>query len=119
MTIDFEGIKNNRYYSYPNHTVNINGRYYIIQCPEEINSDTTFYIAGKGAGGVGDTRSIFAAAKGKNVIMIAPVNADDKDFSTALDVIDALSGYFNIGSTQTTISGFSMTGPSAIRAAVE
>ena len=115
-SIDFEGIKNNQYTRYPNNMININGHYYLIQCPDNIDENTTFYVAGRGSGGIGDTYSTLSAAKNKNVIVIAPVKQGEGDFPGAVDVIGALSQEFGI-EPHASFSGHSNSGPLALQTA--
>ncbi len=114
--IDWDGILGNKYYSYPNNTVTIDGRQYIIQCPDTIDENTTFYIASRGAGGVGDASSTLAAANGKNVIVILPVNQDNGDYPAAVDVMNTMANHLGI-ENNATFSGHSNSGPLAMQAA--
>ena len=117
--IDYEGIRNN-YYTYASKKmIKINGNLYYIQCPKNIDSNTVFYVAGRGAGGIGDVNYTFKAAYGKNVIVLAPVNIGYDDFTNSVDVIDKLAKHFNISQPQASISGHSASGTHAMVAAVE
>ncbi len=117
-SIDFNGIRANKYTSFPNNYIVINGHRYIIQCPKTIDENTTFYVAGRGAGGIGDTRSTFNAAKNQNVIVIAPVDQDGGPFPNTINVIDELSRAYNI-EPRATFSGHSNSGNLALKTAIE
>ncbi len=118
-SIDYDGIKNNKYTYGSKKMIKINGSWYYIQCPKKIDANTTFYIAGRGSGGIGDVNMTFKAAKGKNVIVIAPVHTDMKDFTRTIDIIDNLANHYNIGGTpQVTISGHSLSGTHAMTTAI-
>ena len=83
---EYEGILNNKYSIQAGKIVTIDGHEYYIQVPDEINEDTVFYVAGRGSGGIGDTRTTFGAARGKNVVIIAPVHENVPDFEYAYKV---------------------------------
>ena len=119
--IDFEGIENNQYTRYGtggSGTINIGGHEYLIQCPDVIDENTTFYVAGRGAGGIGDTYSTLDAAKGKNVIVIAPVYQKPGDYSGSINVANELADHFGIDAN-VSFSGHSNSGPQCMEAAQE
>ncbi len=116
-SIDYDGIRTNKYNSYPNKVIRINGYDYIIQCPGKIDANTVFYVAGRGSGSIHDTDSMFKAAKGKNVIVIAPVHENGDSFPNSVRVIELLSKNFGI-EPRATFSGHSNSGPLALKMAV-
>ena len=79
---EYEEIMDNKY-SYKAKILVIDGHEYYVQVPDEINEDTVFYVAGRGSGGIGDTKSTFEYAEGKNVVIIAPVHENVSDFEYA------------------------------------
>ncbi len=116
--IDYDGIRANKYNHWPNKHIRINGHEYIIQCPSKIDQDTVFYVAGRGAGGISDTDSTFAAARGKNVIVIAPVHEDGGPFPTTVDVINQLAKAYGI-EPRASFSGHSNSGTLCLETAVK
>ena len=108
----------NNDYKYGKNMVTINGQRYYIQCPSEINENTSFYVAGRGAGGIDNTKSTFDAAKDANVIIIAPVNEKSESFNGAYDVakqfVDTCPTLSNVNMG---FSGHSNSGNLAVQAA--
>ena len=91
---------------------------YYIQVPDQINEDTVFYVAGRGAGGIGNTRTMFSAAKGENVVIIAPVHENEEDFEYAYKVAqEIVNRNPNISEMNITFSGHSNSANLALTAA--
>ena len=116
----YQQIVSNQY-GYGKQILEIDGKTYYIQVPEGgIDKDTVFYIAGRGAGGIGDTKTTFEAAKGKNVVVIAPVNETQAEFldsyKLAQQIVDKSP---NADSLEINFSGHSNSSNYAIMAASE
>ena len=106
-SLDYTGIRSNQYRR--NQYITINGHKYLIQCPQKIDANTVIYIAGRGAGdgvhgGIADTYTTFNAAKGKNVIVIAP--RDIGGFDGAGDVATLLANEFIVLLKETAVCGY-------------
>ena len=105
-------------YSYGRKIIEINGHQYYIQVPDEINENTVFYVAGRGAGGIGDTKITFQYANGKNVVIIAPVHEYETDFEYAYRVAqDIVNRNPNISEMNISFSGHSNSANLAMEAA--
>ncbi len=113
--VDFNGIRANKYV-YGKQRIVINGHEFYIQCPSKIDEHTTFFMAGRGSGGIGDTSSTFRQARNENVIIIAPVHQKDSDVLTTVDVIGMLAKEYGI-EPNAGFSGHSNSGTLALKVA--
>ena len=66
-----------------------------IQFPDEVNENTRVVVAYRGANSVGDVDSVFTAAEGQNVIVIAPINEANNEYNnnyeTAIKMANSLT----------------------------
>ena len=115
---DLEGVLNNQYNKYSTNELKINGRGYLVYCPDTIDENTTFCIAGRGAGGLVDINSLVTTGTDRNEIVIAPVDLEEQDYQGAIDLARDIADKTGANAGATTYTGHSASGPLMTKAAL-
>ena len=108
---DLEGVLNNQYKEYNKSELIIDGRSYLVDCPEQIDENTTICIAGRGAGGLSDVNSVRASSPDQNVVVVVPVGLTNEDYEGAIDLAKDIANKTGANGNNSTYTGHSASGP--------
>ncbi len=115
---DLDGVLNNQYKEYSKSELVIDGRSYLVDCPEKVDENTTFCIAGRGAGGLTDVNSLRASSPDQNVVVVVPVELHKEDYEGAIDLVKDMASKTGANGNASIYSGHSASGPLVTAAAI-